>query len=422
MMDPKKDALQREAHFLWANSGKGTIAATTGSGKSRIPLLEIENMYTTGQLTGVDILLCCPTENLRDDNWPAEFRNWNLEEVMQKHVKRVCYASLSNEKGARYKFIILDEIHWLTSNNSLPFAQNVNGLVWINSNVFCDRIMGLTATFPDPKREPFKYSLIQKICPIVFEYSLVSAVNDGILPDFELHVLLCSLNNTNKTIPGGTKAKPFKTTEQAHYNYLTKLKDKALMESRETFTKLGDAAMTGADTTELSNKANKMQSWAETCTFRVARFLANLPTKTTLGKQLLEVKCKNLKTIVFCGGIEQSKELLNEDVYNSKDKGTSKSNKLLDFKNDLIKHLGVVDAVNEGQNIPGIECAVIIHNNSRERAFLQRLGRVLRFRENYKAVVWWLVVQNTEDEKNMKRILTFLPKEKVHFHTVHNIV
>ena len=400
-----KDEIQQQAHAIWTAAGrKGTVAAGTGFGKSRVAIMEIERMLLDEELTFFDyetdcILLVTPTEKLRDANWPKEFEDWDMADVAEKYVKRICFASLKKEMGKKYKLVILDEIHRLTELSATAFLHTGEDVLttFMTENL-SEAIMGLTATVPDAKRDPDKVAIINRIAPVVFTYTLDQGVADGMIADYEIRVIQSTLDNTTKNIPAGTKLKPFLSTEQAHYEYL----EKNIRKMR--------ALAGGAKPPALKRSAEQRAMFA---TMARNRLLYDLPSKTALAARCLKHITGVKRTLVFCGSIKQCEHLLQGNVFHSKS-GSAALNK---FNLAQISTLGVVNAANEGLNFFELDQALVIQVDSNERNLVQRIGRCLRKRDNHKAIIYILVVQNTADERWLEKSLKGFDPEKIKYYS-----
>lgn len=331
------------------------------------------------------IFIAVPFQDLRDSGWPEDMEKWYGEVGAQAwifHVRAECYASLSKIEGEDFDLVILDEAHHLTPLNAQFFHQNKVG-----------DILGLTAT---PPRDATKNILMQNYCPVVFTYPLDQGVADGIISDFEIHVIEMDLDQYSKVIDAGTKAKPFKTTEQKHYEYLTTNLNKMFM-------------LANKDTT------GKYANLVKFAMMKRARFIYNLPSKTAMAKQLMDkLTGKGKRTLIFCGSIEQSRLLCGINVYNSEDK---KNDMLQRFKDKEIDTLGVVNAVNEGQNIPELDQLLIVQANSSDRDLVQRIGRAVRLRVGHVAKVYILCVRNTVDETWITKAMAAFDPQRIHYHS-----
>lgn len=330
----KRDDIQKEAITSWINSSlKSTLTLATGVGKSKIGIMAIEFFSETFKKINkkkASILIVVPTEVLRDNNWKEEFTKWKAKELL-KIVDLECYASL-HKIDKCYDLIVLDEVHRITPLSNSYFKK-------------CNpAILGLTAT---PPEDLIKIDLIQKLCPVSYQYSINQAVADGVVAPFKIKIVEFNLDSTNKNILAGTKLKPFYNTEQSQYDYLSK----NIMRMRFS----------------TAPNADKLQQFA---ILNRMRFIYNLPTKTLIAKKIIETKLKNDKSLIFCGSIKQADELCKNRFHS---KAGIKS--FDDFSKDKIKRLSVVNAANEGINFPNVDSALIVQINSKQLTFVQRLGK-----------------------------------------------
>lgn len=327
------------------------------------------------------VLLVVPTEKLRDEGWPDEFKKWEAD---YSKVKRVCYASLNKVKGD-FDMVVLDEAHHITPNNFEFFENNK-----------VEDIMALTAT---PPQDEVKQELLKKIgCSTIFEYPLDRGVKDGVVAPYEIKVVQCVLNNSDRYIEAGRKGSKFKTTEYKQYEYLSRQISKLHYAGREVpkFMYL-----------------NRM------------RFLYNLKSKTEVAKKIIEKIPEDERTLVFCGSINQAVELCKHRFFSqpAKSHPAYKQYKgdrdLVKFKKEKINMLSAVGALNEGHNIPNLDNAIIVQLNSNELDLVQRIGRVVRYREGHLAKIWVLTVVNTQDEKWAEKALSNLQNiEYMHYKTL----
>jgi superfamily II DNA or RNA helicase len=309
-----KDAIQSSAKAAWMRANRrGLVAGATGVGKTKIAIDAV--MDTLEAKPDAEIVIATPTEDLRDRNWPEEFIKWLGDDTwkdIEGQIQLVCYVSLDEVRSNRkIDLLILDEGHHLTINSAQVFKNNI-----------VEAILALSATPPDKKRDEGKWDLLNQWAPVCFIYDINQAADEGAAAEFQIIVIKAPLDSINKNVQSGPKAKPFLTTEMAHYTHLNNVLKRTL-------------AITGA------NKANAIKF----ATIRRAQFIYNLRSKTKLAAELLNRLPAHLRIITFCGSIAQSRELFGKDVYNSKDKHPNMLDK---FKDDLtMKRIGVVNAVDK---------------------------------------------------------------------------
>lgn len=407
-----KDEIQRQAHAIWLAAGrKGTVAAGTGFGKSRIAVLEVERMqYSATTILGVNntppILLVCSTEKMRDVDWPREFLDWGIPvEATDLLVKRICFASLKNEVGNHYLLVLLDEAHRLTELSAQAFTSEDRDAL-DNVLSFADAVLALTATFPDKKTEKEKYGLLSEIAPVVFSYTLDQGVSDGMINDYEIRVIMHPLDDSHKIIPAGTKAKSFLVTEKKAYEYLNKKISKAYI-VKEEYVKLGDIT-----------KAEKQEKYITTLHFKRNHFLIDLPSKQRLAERCIKHILGKRRTLIFAGSITQAEHLLPGKTYHSK----TGSDAFDAFAREEINELIAVKALDEGVTIPSLSQLLLIAFDSSVRRMVQRVGRGLRLTESGDpALVYILCTQSTQEEKWLDNALSEFDPSKIKYFSSKNV-
>lgn len=370
-----REKVQDEAkQAVIANGGTGMIAMATGSGKSRVAV-ELAKHYAAPSLFAYkEIAVIVPTEKLRDENWKEEFYKWDAA-VEWSGVTGLCYASGSKIVNRDFGLAILDEGHNITELSSEFF---------INNNV--KRTVLLTATPPDDKIK--KQILSDLGIELVYELTLDQAVRLGFVAPYKITVITVPLDATTKNIPGGTKAKPFMTTEAACYAYWNKRVQGAMFDQ----TPQGKAKLKFAI-------LGRMQ------------FIYKIPSKTQVIKFLLnKVIPEDDRTIIFCGNIEQAEEVC-PTFYHSKSGNASYDA----FKAEQINRLSCVKAVNEGHNFPGVDSGIIGQLNSKEKDLVQRIGRLIRFRPGHEAHLYIVVSESTQDEKWLENATENLNQSKIEY-------
>lgn len=375
MLNEVKDKLQKEVQLLWEqNNCKGLAALCTGAGKSKIAVNIITDDIHKGKW-----LLVVPTEKLRDENWLEEFNKWKKKTYYSK-LDRECYASLSKIDLTKYDGIILDEAHNVTEANSEPFKklskEQLNSL----------KILALTATPPleDEKIEIFKYLQLKKIK----ELKLDEGVKLGIVAPYEIIVVETQLDNIKKNCKGGTKDKPFLTTEAANYEFKSRQIQKMQF---------------GGKPVPKFLYLNRMH------------MIYGLQSKTEAAKLILKQIPNDKKTLIFAGTIEQAEELESNTFHSKSD------DKLLKlFQANKINRLSCVQSLNEGINIKDLDIGLVVQLNSNPRNLIQRVGRLVRIREGHKAKIYILSCVGTQDEKWVEKAIEGLDRNNITYISIKN--
>jgi superfamily II DNA or RNA helicase len=73
------------------------------------------------------------------------------------------------------------------------------------------------------------------------------------------------------------------------------------------------------------------------------------------------------------------------------------------FNNGDVLALATSKVLNEGVNIPDASVAIILSGSGSSREHIQRLGRILRKKENKQAILYEVVTRNTTEEHISQR-------------------
>lgn len=378
-MKKTKDEVQQEAQdAIEANGGSGAVLMATGTGKSKIPINIAKKDLLTHSLSDYKILICVPTEKLRDNNWKKEFDKWEATEIWDECVERTCYVSMPKIKDKHYDLVVLDEGHNITENNSVFFE-----------NCTYDKVILLTATMP---RNLKKLDIIERLnLDIVYTVTLDQAVEWGLVSPYKITVIYTRLDINDKYVAAGSKHKPFYQTEFAAYNYLTNrinaLKDEPILDQKE-------------------------KGLLQVLIRKRMHLIYGLKSKTQAAKYLLSKIPKTDRVLIFAGLIAQAEELC-ENTFHSKSPKNSTSYE--DFELCKINRLASVDSLNEGHNIPDLDRAFVVQINSNSLDIIQRIGRIVRYRDGHLAKITILVAKNTVDEDWLRKAISEISQENVQF-------
>jgi len=423
-MKVTKDDIQLLAKTaIKENGGSGIVLAATGTGKSKVGCDLIVEELRNSDFEGYEPpLVCCPTVKLRDKSWEDEFKKWGYEEEY-KLIERSCYVSINKIVGKKFKILVFDEGHHITPENYKFFQNNT-----------VEKIIVLTATKPKDKQ---KLDLLLSLTKIVYTYTLDEAVRDELVSPFSIYVIKVPLNKTDTYIKCGNQKKSWYTTEQKQYDYLTSVIEKGrenlntwkteneqlyqiCTEYHKCKKEDKDSFLRGFNSSKVVEiekgykKYISLDSFIMMKVLERVRFIGNLQSKEKIADDLINRLLKNEERfLIFCASIDQSKKLCGNYVYNSK----SKSDAFDSFIEQNISYLAVVDAVNEGLNIPSVDSAIIVKLNSNDLNFIQRTGRVIRYRDDHRAKVFIITAEGTVDENWCSASLKTFDKENVHYYT-----
>lgn len=313
------------------------------------------------------ILWVTPSTKLRDIDIPEEFKTWKALNYL-KRTDIICYASLAEHEG-NYRTIILDEYQDITENNVEPL---------LNGKITYSNIIGLSGTHPKHKEKQEIYDKLD--LKILISISIDEAVELGLIAPYKITVIECRLDPRTKNVAGGSKKKPFMTTEEKHYTYLTRIINAKRFSNQEVpkFFYL-----------------NRM------------RFIYDLKSKNEFARKFMN-KLEG-RTVVFTGGIAQA-EALCQYTYHSKTDDTH----LNMFHNGEIDELAMVNSGGVGHTFRNVDNFIIVQVNSDLKGdATQKISRSLVLQEDYVANIYILCVINTVDEQWKDKVIGQLNRDRV---------
>lgn len=226
---------------------------------------------------------------------------------------------------------------------------------WTNK---CNKIMGLSATvdtnarvFRDNDTDPLtKGDLIKEIAPICYSYTIDEGQADETSRPLIIYEVSHKLNTSVKNITGGSKAKPFMTTEYSQYQYLDNQFKRAcfLPESKKSWA---------------------VPLWAR----KRADLLYSTPSKVKKCKELVDNL--NTKTVIFGNSIN-ALEGITDNVVSSRNSEKVNTKMRNDFDKGKIKTIGSFKMLKQGANLKGVDNCIIHSYYSKEKDLIQRVGRL----------------------------------------------
>lgn len=359
-----KSKIQQEADKAHRAAGRwGMICNATGTGKSKIAINMAEKLVN--YKSDAHILLVVPTEKLRDNNWRDEFEQWNNYSIYCNNIKRMCYKSISKMKGYKFDLVILDECHNLSEKQSEFFQSNEVAA-----------LIALTAT--KPKKAAKKLIFERLNINLVYEITLDEAVDLGVIAPYEITVVSVPLDSRNRYIKAGSLARPFYQTEKANYEFFIKWE-------------------------------HSPERMSEILYRKRMHFIYNLKSKTEAAKQILLRIPPKKRIVIFCGSTEQA-DALSGCTYHSK---SLSDDCYEDFKNMQVDIMACVNSVNEGHNLPFVDLGLVVQVNSNDLHFIQRLGRIVRYRPGHIGRFIVLVAEGTVDVTWLNEALRELNPERI---------
>lgn len=358
----KRDMLQEE----WANSfmkgdGKSILHLCPRSGKIRTSIRIFKKIE---KLLGAKsrILIAYPDKNIQQ-SWESDFQAVGFDD---SNVEYVTHISLAKVKQNTYDIIVCDEIHLLSANQK----TQLNELIKFNRDAY---VVGLSGTLSEKTELELR---VECKLPVITEYTLDEAINDGIISDYKINVVRVDLDDV--TIVDKKK----KRTEKQKYRAITWV---------------------------IENKGQSLF-----LSLSRMRIVHNSLSKIAMTKRILS-KLKDKRTLVFCANNKVAKEL-GCKVHTSKFHDQDEFEK---FIGDTPKHnhLAVCKIGNTGVSFKSLDHIVINAFDSNSENLTQRICRSLILDERNKVSTIYIVTSNEKAELRwLEKSLEFFDQNKIKYY------
>jgi superfamily II DNA or RNA helicase len=354
-----RDRKQKELADLWIKSGKfGIILACPRFGKIRT------SIHALNEIKPKSILICYPDKKI-EQSWKNDFEELGFDDSI---VTYTTHLSIKKHVDKRFDVVIIDEIHLLSENQ----IETCNDL-FDNNKV----VLGLTGTLALETKENLLFSLGINV---IANYPIEKAIEEGVIVDYEIHVIKVPLDN--KTLQD---YKGKKKTEKKHFD-------------------------------SLSWVINKMQyTGADTMFMRLARMrvVQSSLAKTNATKALL-AKYKNERVLVFCG-VTKIADSLGIPSYHSK---SSEKEMFQKFAEGEGNHLAVVKIGNTGITYTPLNKVIINYFDSNAENLSQKIMRCMAMEYNTpdkKAHIYIISTNEPVELKWLSKALEFFDKSKIKY-------
>jgi len=346
-LDVKRDKIQKEAKDAWVAAGMiGGLEMTTGVGKAIAAL----HCCTTVPKGGNVLFLAETTSRYKDIHDDiAKYKEFFGIDILKDYTwQQATYQSAYKWKDKEFDIVIADEYHFALTPEYVKFFRN---------NTY-ERLVSLSATLKDnvfygELDDPNRFSkrdLLSEICPVVYTYNINQSNAEGTSRKKIIFVIDHHLDTITKNVDGGSKAKPFKQTEQAAYEYWNGQLKRAFY----------------ADESAKQFKINYTSQ-------RRAKVLYTAESKRPIVNKLL--KALKSRTIVFGNSLDALIKITKNTVSS---RNSDKVNDQIreDFENGKSKVIGSFKKLEQGANLNGLDNTIFHSYYGKTRAAFQRIGRI----------------------------------------------
>ena len=358
---------------------RSSLFMSPGSGKTRIGIIAAcENIKKYGGKW----LISVPKENLIEQ-WEKEFKIWKYSKELVE-FSFVCNASNAKVDIGSYEGIIIDESH-------LCADSEVHGYIINHIHLFPQvKFLCLTGTKPKDKN---KLDNLLRVAPESFELTLNEAVELKLVSEYTINVI---------DIPfSGDELMKYKKAQQGFVYYTNLLgKFDAFEKAKTILDNPQSSPMDKRNATMLFTAIRNRKSIAQ-----------NAKQKLTVAKQLVDLFPEHY-TITFSetNNFTTALHKLCGDravMFHSKMKELDKLAALKLFADRRTKKniINSTKALSEGYNVPVINMGIVTAFTSKANTIIQRITRACRYIEGKRAILFILVVPNTQEEQWLKNAL-----------------
>ncbi len=369
--------IQLEAFNAWCDCTKSVIEMCTGSGKTLVAIMVIEAVVS--KFPDAKILIIVPTEMIRDRVFPDDFAKFGKTHLL-KNCTIECIQTVYRWSNTSFTLVVADELH-----NYLPgyTKTSYEYFKFFENNEF-NYFLGLSA-FIDESLKLFQ----NKLGPTVYSYTISQAAKDGVVSAFKFVNYAIRLNEEED--------KALKII-QRNYNYYEML----LGGPYDAFRNATSFRANGS--LDQKQSANIFYSLIK----KRKALLDKAGNKLLVTREIMNL-LPNSNGIIFSDSIEEAVKVTEGRsdvvVYHSKLKKKEKLEAIakLEDGRSKIKIISTVKALNEGVSINKLAYGIQRNGNSKPKDTIQQTGRICRFIEGKKPIMFRLYIQGTQDEKWLRR-------------------
>jgi superfamily II DNA or RNA helicase len=366
---------QSQALDAWmANGNRGIIVLPTGSGKTLVGIKAISLLNTP-------TIVVAPTLDLVDQ-WRSRLKKefevdvgvlgggeWDIKALT---VSTYDSAYIHADKlGNRFGLIIFDEVHHLPAAGYRNIAE-----------MFASPFrMGLTATFE--REDGLHAELNRFVGGKVFE-KRVKELTGTHLSIFRLEKIVVELTEDEQ--------EEYETNQKIFSSYLARIN--LTIRSPADFQKLVMRSGRDPEARKALLARNKARDIAYNSISKMGR-LSEILKKHNESKIFIFTQHNKL--------VHQISRafLIPSITYRTTSKERSET--LDRFRSGLYRAVVTSRVLDEGIDVPDADVGVILSGTGSERAFIQRLGRILRKKEGKEAVMYEIVSAETSEVNTAKR-------------------
>ena len=354
-----RDQRQKEFADIWLKTKWGILNLCPRFGKIRTTINILK------KLKPKSVLIAYPDNKIKD-SWKADFEHAKYKD---EHVTYTTHLSMHKYQDEKFDLVVIDEIH-LLSEAQIEAAVN---LLEYNSHV-----IGLTGTMTNSTER----TLLEELdLPVIAHYTIEQAINEGVIVDYEIHVIKVPLDNLTVNDYKGKKR-----TEKKQFDSYGWVIDQL------------------------------ERSGGNTMFLRLARMriIQNSLAKLNATRQILD-KHADERILVFCGTTKIA-DSLGIASHHSK---SSDKEAFTEFTEGEGNHMAVVKIGNTGVTYKPLNRVIINYFDSNAENLAQKINRCMAMEYNTpdkKAHIYIISSNEDVELKWLRKALEFFDKSKIKHH------
>lgn len=366
---------QNQALDAWiANGNRGIIVLPTGSGKTLVGIKAISLLNTP-------TLVVAPTLDLVDQ-WRSRLKKELKTEVGvlgggEWDIKALTVSTYdsayihADKLGNKFGLIIFDEVHHLPAAGYRNIAE-----------MFASPYrMGLTATFE--REDGLHAELNRLVGGKVFEKRVKELTGEHLSP-FRLEKIVVELTEEEK--------EEYERNQKVFSDYLVRIN--LVIRSPADFQKLVMRSGRDPGARKALLARNKARNVAYNSISKMGK-LSEILKEHSGSKIFIFTEHNKLVHRI-------SKQFLIPSV-TYRTTGKERSETLDRFRSGVYRAVVTSKVLDEGIDVPDADVGIILSGTGSERAFIQRLGRILRKKEGKEAVLYEIVSAETSEVNTARR-------------------
>lgn len=343
----------------------------TGAGKSYFFCAALQKLFAINP--NYSVVIVVPKNVILEDTWFRELidAGFPITKIgfyygAAKEIRQITLTNIQSIERLdmnRFDIVVADECHHLNTNRLFDLFKRLRP----------EYFVGLSATVQRKKAE--HWNVLHLFDYNVFSYDVSQAINDDILSNFYYCPVAVSLS-----------PEQLEEYQKLTQQIKNKVHTKATLDEDVSFMSLVSQQKKIMSNSEMKRKAVQLLL-SQLQNKKVIVFSQYNDFTNSLYWSLVQV---NVRAEVLHSGLPRKRQQQILD----------------DYRSGVFSILLVTKMLDEGYNLPAIDCAIITATDKSELQMIQRLGRILR-RKEHPALMYQIYCQSTLEEQIVQRNMKY---------------